>query len=262
MSERRVPATRRLGFLVRLGHAARGLVYLAVAFLAARAAIFSRRRAMGPAGALRWVFHERYGAAVVALVAGGLLADAVFRAVESWSRRKRSFLSWFSPAVRSAGAALLAWTAIRVARSLRREPDGVLLLRAAGWVLRQSWGPRGLIAAGAAAGIVAVLEIAQGITGRTRDSFRKNSMGRQQRTWSARVMRAGLMAHGALVAVMAWYLLRAGFDANPRDVVGPGDALQRIRGLPFGPGLLGGIAIGLAAYGVSQWVLAIYRRPA
>ena len=256
----RGPATLRLGFLVRLGHAARGFVYVAMGALAGRAALFSRRSATGPAGALRWVFRERYGALVVAMVAGGLLADAVFRAVEAWTRRKRGFFSWIAPAGRSAGAALLAFTAIRVGQSLRREPDGALLREAAGWILRQSWGPRSLLAAGIVAGVVAVLEIAQGLTGRFRDRFRKKSMGRQQRAWTSRVMRAGLAAHGALVGVMAAYLFRAGMESNPRDVVGSGDALERIRKLPFGPGLLAAIGAGLVAYGLSQWILAVYRR--
>jgi uncharacterized protein DUF1206 len=253
--------TRRLGFLVRLGHAARGFVYVAMGALAGRAALFSHRSAMGPAGALRWVFRERYGSVVVAWVAGGLIAEALFRAVEAWSRSRGGFFSWIAPAGRSVAAAVFAVTAIRVGQRLRRDSDGAFLRTAAAWVLRQDWGRRALLAGGIVAGIVAVVEIARAFTGRFRDSFRKKSMGRQQRAWTGRVMRAGSAAHGALVGVMAVYLFRAGVDSNPRDIVGSGGALERIRALPFGPGLLAAVGAGLVAFGLSQWILAIYRRP-
>jgi hypothetical protein len=258
LPERRAPAARRLAFLGRLGDAARGLVYVSMGFLAARAALAAGAgSAAGPDDALRWVVREPHGSLVVALVAGGLFADALFRAIDAFTRRSAS--GRIAAGARAAGAALLGATALRVGRRVRRT--GAPVLRSAvAWVLARPWGPRALIAAGAAAGIVALLEIVQATTGRLKDRFRKRALARQPRRWAEAIARAGIAAHGALVGMIAALLVRAGVEGDPRDVVDSGGALRRLERLPFGPWLLAAAAGGLVAYGLSQWVLAVYRR--
>jgi hypothetical protein len=260
LAERTSGPARSLGFLARLGHAARGLVFLAMGTLAGGAVLSSRAVAAGPREALGALLREPHGFWIVSVIAGGFIADAIFRAIESLERR-RSFLFRLGRWMRAAGAAILGVTALRVGRQMRTPSGGDGLRRGALWVLRQAWGPRALIAAGAIAGLVASIEIFQGMTGRFREGFRRKSMSRIQKTWASRVTRAGLAAHGALVGVIAVYLVRAGSEANARDVIDSGTALRRIAALPLGRGLLAGIAVGLVAYGLSEWVLALYRKP-
>ncbi len=258
MPDRLAPAARPLAFLGRLGDAARGLVYVPMGFLAARAALASGSgSATGPGGALRWVIGGPHGSVVVALVAGGLFADALFRAIDALTRRSVSGKA--AAAARAAGAALLGVTALQVGRRIHRTGAPVFRTAVA-WVLARPWGPRAMVGAGAVAGIVALLEIAQAATGRLRDRFRKRALGRQPRRWAVAIARVGIAAHGALVGVIAVFLARAGLEGNPRDVVGSGGALRQVERLPFGSGLLAAIAAGLVAYGLSQWVLAIFRR--
>jgi hypothetical protein len=113
---------------------------------------------------------------------------------------------------------------------------------------------------GAVVGVVASVEMFQGASGRFREGFRRKFMSRFEKTWAGRVTRAGLVAHGAILAVIAVYLVRAGLETRARDVIDSGTALRRIASLPLGSGLLAGIAVGLVAYGLSQWVLALYRK--
>ena len=256
MAERRL---RSLALLSRLGDAARGLVYLAMGFLALRAAGAARGGAVaGPDGALRWVVREPHGALVVGLAAGGLFADALFRCVEA--SRRRSLAGRLTSVARGAAAALLGATALSIERRARRPAGAPLVRKSVAWLLAQPWGPRALVAAGAVAGAVAIVEIARAVTGRLRDRFRKGALGPRPRRWAEAVSRFGLAAHGALVGVIALLLTRAGLEANPRDVVGSGEALRRVEGMPFGPGLLAAMAAGLMAYGLAQWILALYRR--
>jgi len=258
LAEKLAPAAQPFRFLGRLGDAARGLVYVSMGFLAARAAFATgARAATGPGGALRWVIREPHGPLVVALVAGGLFADAIFRAIDALTRR--SITGRIAAAARATGAAILCLTALRVGRRIHRTGEPVFRTAVA-WVLARPWGPRAMIGAGAVAGIVALLEIAQAVTGRLRDRFRKRALGRQPHRWAEAIARVGIGAHGALVGVIGVFLARAGLEGNPRDVVGSGGALRQVRQLPFGPWLLAATAAGLVAYGLSQWVLAIYRR--
>ncbi len=241
-----------------MGDAARGLVYFAMGFLAARAALAAGAgSAAGPDDALRWVLREPHGTLVVALAAAGLFADAIFRALEAFTRRTAA--GRIAAGARGAAAAALGFTALRVAQSVRRT--GASVVRSAvGWLLARSWGPRALVAAGAAAGVFALLEIVQGATGRLRERFRRRGMAREPRRWAERAARFGIAAHGALVGAIALFLVRAGVDANPREIADSGEALRRVERLPFGPGLLAALAAGLIAYGFSRGILALYRR--
>ena len=259
MGDRPADPARRLGFLARLGHFARGLVYVAMGVLAARALVVSRVVAAGPEEALRAIVRGPHGPAIVALIAGGLFADALFRSIEALDRRRSRFarlVRWG----RAAGAALMGATALRVERHIRASSAGGGVRNAILWLLRQSWGPRALIGAGAVALIVGILEVLQGVTGRFREGFRRRGMSRFQKTWAGRVTRAGLIAHGALIGAIGAYGVRAGIEANARDVVDSATALRRISSLPFGTELVAGIAAGLVAYGLSQWVLTLYRK--
>jgi hypothetical protein len=258
LTERPAPAARRLAFLGRLGDAARGLVYVAMGFLAGRAALAAGAgRAVGPDDALRWVINEPRGPLVVTLVAGGLLADALFRAIDAFTRRSAS--GRISAGARALGAALLGMTALRVEENVRRT--GTPAVRGAvTWLLSRRWGARALIAAGLVAGIFALLEIGRGVTGKLTERIRIRALGRRPRRWAEAIARAGAAAHGALLGLIAIFMVRAGIEANPRAAVDSGGALRRVERLPFGPGLLAGIAAGLVAYGLSRWVLAISRR--
>jgi len=257
LAERGSAAVRRLGFLARLGHGARGLVFVAMGVLAARAVLFAHTVAAGPREALLVLMREPHGLVIVAVIAAGLFADALFRAIEGFDRR-HSLLFRLGRWVRAAGAAIFGITALRVERQIRTGGDGVR--PAIQWVLRQGWGPGALMLTGAVVGVVASVEVFQGATGRFREGFRRKFMSRFEKTWAGRVTRVGLVAHGAILAVIAVYLVRAGLETRARDVIDSGTALRRIASLPLGSGLLAGIAVGLVAYGLSQWVLALYRK--
>jgi broad specificity phosphatase PhoE len=257
LAERGSAAVRSLGFLARLGHAARGLVFLAMGVLAARAVLFARTVAAGAREALVALMREPHGVVIIAVIAGGLFAEALFRAIEGFDRR-RSLLFRLKHWGRAAGAAIFGITAWRVERQIRTGGDGVR--HAVQWILRQAWGPRALMLAGAVVGVAASVEVFQGATGRFREGFRRKSMSRFEETWAGRVTRVGLVAHGAILGVIAVYLVRAGLETRARDVIDSGTALRRIASLPLGSGLLAAIAVGLVAYGLSQWVLALYRK--
>jgi hypothetical protein len=258
LAEQVTGPARRLGFLARLGHAARGLVFLAMGALAARAVFSARAVAAGPREALVSLLREPHGLWLVSVIAGGFIADAIFRVIEGFGRH--TFLSRLGSWLRATGAAVLGVTALQVGRQIRAPRTGDGVRRAVLWILRHPWGPRALIAAGAVAGLAALIEIFQGVTGRFREGFRRKSMSRLQKTWASRVTRVGLVAHGTLIGVIATYLIRAGRQANARDVIDSGTALRRIASLPLGSGLVAGIAVGLVAYGLSEWVLAVYRK--
>ena len=260
MAERRAPAVRRLGFLATLGHFARGVVYLVTGAWAGRAAVLSHSRALGPGAALKAVLGGRDERVFVGALAVGFFADALFRLIQTLSRKGRGLLGRLAFLVRGIGAAALGATAFQIYRHARLQKEGDFLRERLGWVMARPWGTKAIIVAGAIAAVAGGREILEGATGRLRETFVRKRMGRLQKKLSLRVARLGLAAHGTLIVLTGLFLVRAGLAANPRAAVLTGGALRRVGLLPFGSALLAGLAVGLIAYGLSQLILGVYRR--
>lgn len=72
--------------------------------------------------------------------------------------------------------------------------------------------------------------------------------------------RFGIAARGVVFAVAGGFLCFAAATSDPRQARGLGGSLRALRDAPFGHVLLGGVALGLAAFGVYQLLEARYRR--
>ncbi|MGH9441199.1 MAG: DUF1206 domain-containing protein [Thermoanaerobaculia bacterium] len=260
MADRRAPAARRYGFLARLGHFARGIVYIAMGIWTGRAAVFSHASAVGPGEALESVLGGREGRLFAGLVALGFLADAVFRILQAATAKNRGFLARASLFVRGIGAAALGITAFQVYRHVQQGREGRMLREIVAWVMAHPSGTTLIVVIGLVAVALGAREILEGATGRLRETFVKKTMGRLQKRWAMRVARIGLATHGTLIVLTGYFLVRAGLGANPRAVVLSGGALRRVGHLPFGAAILAGLAAGVIAYGLAQWVLGFYRR--
>ena len=228
---------------------------------AGRAAVISHARAVGPGDALKAVLGGPEGRLFVGAVAVGFFSDAVFRLIQTLFQKNRGILGRLTFFVRAVAAAALGVTAFQIYRNVRLQREGDFLRERVGWIMARPWGTKAIIAAGAIAAIVGGREILEGLTGHLRETFVKKTMGKLQKQWTARVVRLGLAAHGILIAIMGYFLVRAGLAANPRGAVLSGGALRRVGLLPFGSALLAGLAGGLIAYGLSQVVFGFYRRP-
>src|SRR6266496_5250422 len=147
--------------LPRVGYAAVGLLYITVGFLAARIAFLgSRDRVAGMQGALRALLSQTEGAWIVAAMAAGLLAFAIWRLMQTFAARRASFIvraGWFVAAV---GYGILAVIAVRL---VLRARGGFSLHRAGlDWLLAS---PAGRIALQVAGVILIVAGPGAGLSG-------------------------------------------------------------------------------------------------
>jgi uncharacterized protein DUF1206 len=60
--------------------------------------------------------------------------------------------------------------------------------------------------------------------------------------------------------VIGVFLAHAPLQTDPDEAWGRGGALETVVLRPFGPYILGAVALGLVAYGVFMFVMARYRR--
>ena len=242
------------GGLIRIGLIALGLVYVAMGVVSARVAFLgARNRDEGVPGALRFLLEQPYGSRVLGAVVAGLLGIAIVSAVESLSGR-RKVLVRIGLAVNAIGYAALAWTSARLL--LHLGSGGSLERTGIAWLLNVPGGGVLLEVIGAAVIVAAIVEIVQGIRGPANPARPPKAIARGL----AAVARFGLMARGLVLAAVGYFLLRAARESDPRNARGMGGVLKAFTHTSLGPWFVGVIALGLAAYGIHLWTLALWRR--
>jgi len=238
-------------FLTRLGFAARGLLYLVIAWLVIRTG-----HSEDLSGALEYVGEGGGKWLLIAMTAGfiayGLwrLADAAFN-IETHDDDK-------SGAVKRVGAAgsgliylFLAWQAIRLITAERSAGSGGGAEEGTQTALNLPGGPiivtvAALILLGV--GVYQLIKAAKG-------SFLKHLDARVANAdWTKWAGRFGYAARGVIFLITGWFLLNAGLSEQASKSGGMADALSWLS--PTSSIL---VAIGLACFGIFSLVEARYR---
>ncbi len=84
-------------------------------------------------------------------------------------------------------------------------------------------------------------------------------MSHNAQTWARRLGRAGYTARGIIFAMGGFFLAKAALDYNPKEAKGLDGALATLAQQPYGPWLLGAVALGLIAFGIysilsARWI--------
>ena len=246
--------------LPRAGYAAMGLIYGTIGVIAARVAFLGARgRVAGMHGALSILLHQWQGRAILTAVAAGLACFAVWRTVQTFSKRGGAIMraGW---AITAIGYGALAWTAVGL---LLQFPRGEPFERIGVGTLLPY--PAGRAVLRLAAGILLVtgiVAIVQGVGGRLPRWLAAAGFQRATRRFAWLVARIGLAARGIVAIAMSYLLLRAVADFNPRGAGEIGGSLRILSKSPGGPLVMGIVALGLICYGIAMWAVALSRRPA
>lgn len=236
---------------------ATGLVYLAMGVVSARVAFLgARNREEGVPGALRLLMRQPHGSLLLGAVVLGLGAIALVHAVEA-ATGNRGVLARAGLAANALGYAALVWTS---ARLLLRLGSGGESIEHAGitWLLGEAWGATLLEIVGAAVVAGGLWEAYQGLSGRL--GFSSRLLPRRLARWLAVAARFGLIARGLVLGALGYFLLCAAEELDPDRVRTMGGALGAFSRTALGPGFMGVVALGMAAYGVHLWTLALLAR--
>lgn len=254
----------RLELLARGGYAARGLVSLIIGVLALLAAMGQGGEVTGSKGALQTLFSQPSGAALLAVVALGLLGFALWRALQSILDADGLGRSWRAIVTRAGqlvsagvyvGLGIFAVSLIVGTSSGGEEEQATRDWTR--WLLSQIFGrwlvsAVGLAVLGASLGMVAKAWTA---------SFRKHlSCSPDVAAWVMPLGRAGYAARAAVFLIIGGFLLVAAWQSDPNEARGLGGALLALQEQPFGRILFGLVSLGLMAFGAFEFAEAAYRR--
>lgn len=251
---------RVMGFeiLAKLGYAARGIVFLLVAALA----LFSGIAGGQPETktAISTLLAQPLGRVWVGLIGLGLFGFVAWRLAQSIAD---------ADGHGNAGKAIVIRTALLGSAVTYTGLALYALGHAAGagggggagekglaeWVITQPFGSYISIAIGVAL-------IAGGLITGAKGALRKFEkyvhLDDRSGTLSYICM-YGLIARGAVFSVTGMLFAYAGFTVDPDQAGGIADALEWLRGLPFGSALYLVMAIGLGAFGIYNLIAAKYR---
>lgn len=249
--------------LGRFGYAVKGAVYVLLGVLALDAAL-GGGSPEGQEGALTAIASTSYGGVLLWVITAGLAAYALWRFAlaaldpEGEGTDAQGVARRIGYVISGVAYAFLAWTAYKV-RSGASGSGGSSAQERTQTLLQQPFGPWlvGLVGLGILA--YGCFEFYRASSGSFMDRLRLEGTASGHRQTIRRIGQAGLAARGVVYLVIGGFLLVAALQSDPSEARGLDGALRALQDQPFGPYLLGIVAIGLAAYGVYCFVNARYR---
>ena len=254
--------------LARFGYAAKGVVYVLVGSLAALAA-FEGGGPTDSRGALTQIVLQPYGRVMLSVVAVGLAGYALWRLVQALrdTEDKGSDLKGLSirfgyacigfvyaglsySAVRlilghgagkSSDQTSKEWTATFFALPLGRWLVGLAGLGVVGFGLYQCY---------------------KAFTAKFRKKWKRHEMSEGSRALAIRAGQVGLVSRGIVFGIIGIFLIQAALRARAEEARGLGGALGALEQQPYGPYVLGAVALGLVAYGLFLLAEARFHRVA
>jgi hypothetical protein len=248
----------------RAGYAAKGFVYVAVGGFATLAAIGSGSTSEGSRAALREIAQQPFGRILLGLTGIGLLGYVVWRIIQARYNPSSSGNGWKGLVKRigygsSAVVNLaLAWYALQV--SLQSAGSGGSKQEWTARLLAQPFGPW-LVGAVGLAIIGAGLHLFyKAHNARFMKHLKSGRMSLKRETIVKRTGQFGLPARGVAFLLIGGFVVQAAIQTDPQEVEGLGAAFQTLANQPYGPWLMGVVAVGFVAYGVYCFMLARHRR--
>lgn len=253
--------------LARFGFAAKGFVYFVVGLLAAQAALGVGGRTTDTSGALNTIVSQPFGKFLLALVTVGLVGYALWRFVElifdpehSGERTEAKHIAqrigYGFSAIAYSGLAL---TAVRlIMGNASSSGDSTQ-----DWTARFMAQPFGRWLVGLAGVVVVAVGLSylyQAYKAKFQRHFNLHQMGDTERRWVKWLGQFGIAARGVVFSIIGLFLLLAALRQNANEARGLGGALAALAAQPFGPWLLGIVALGLIAYSLYSLIEARYRQ--
>jgi hypothetical protein len=249
---------------VRVGLAARGLVYVLIGILAFQIAFVDRAERADQKGAFQTLAQNGFGKAVLWIVIIGFVGYGVWQATEAaWGhRRERDDRKRTANRVESAVKAViylvLAVVAFRVVTGSSRGGQGGEQVTAE--VLTMTGGRFLVGLAGVVIVAAAVVLTWRGLRTKFEEHLDLAELGPRARSTVINLGKVGYIARGIVFALVGILVVAAAVTFDPDKARGMDAALRQVAAQPYGPWLLSLMALGLMCFGVYSFAESRYRR--
>jgi hypothetical protein len=247
----------------RFGYATKGLVYVVVGALALGVATGVGGRTTDPPGALQEIGAQPFGRVILGFVAVGLAAYALWRLFQAVADPDREGRDASGIAARTGhvaawlGYSVLAFTAGQLVVTSGgggspKDWTASVLSLSFGWVL--------VLGVGIGVAVYGLHQLYQAHQAQFEEHLKRGQMRKWVESLITQGGRFGLAARGVVIGIAGGFLIEAALQFDSEEASGLGGALQTLLREPFGPWLLGVVALGLVAYGLLMLAVARYGR--
>ncbi len=253
--------------VTRFGYVANGVVYVLVGLLALDASLGARSPDVSREEALRAIVYEPFGRVMLVVIAVGLVSYSlghILMAARHPDKENRTGLASIVNRVAHAVNGLLHLSLALVAAQLGSglgptTSDG---RTPADWtreLLSIRSGQALVVAAGAGFVGLALYQLYRAYTGRFRKVLPPDRISPGPHRWLTWTGRIGYTVRAVIYTLMGIFLVRAAITFNPEEARGLGQTMAVIASQEYGLLLLGGVAVGLMAFGVYVILMGRYR---
>ena len=257
-----------VSLLARLGYAVKGVVYLIIGGLAAALAVGHGGEATDQRGALQTIYAQPLGKFLLVVVGIGLVGFALWSFIqavfdtEGKGSKAKGIIGRIGYAGVGVAYAALAFGAFQLVTgtgnvgksSTASTQDWTAKL------LKLPFGVPLVVIVGLVVIGIAFYLFSKAYSAKFQRRLNLATLNARLRRWMVNLGRLGYAALGVVFTIIGIFLIVAAAQHNPREAKGLDSALQELLRQPFGPVLLGIVALGLVAYGVYSFVEARYRR--
>jgi hypothetical protein len=250
----------------RFGYAAKGVVYVIIGALAATGALRGGQPA-DSRGALTEIVRQPFGSTMLGVVAAGLAGYALWRLLMALMDTENKGSELKGLAVRFGYGCIalvyagLSYSAVQLVLGYGAGKGSDETSKE--WTARFMALPFGRWLVGLAGlGVIGfgAWQCYKGLSARFRKRLKTGEMADMTDRLATRAGQVGLTARGVVFGIIGAFLIQAALHAKAREARGLGGALLALEQSPYGPWLLGAVALGLVVYGLYMFVEARYRR--
>ena len=253
--------------LARFGYAIKGVVYLIIGGLALASAFGQGGQTTDQRGALQAIYDQPLGKFLLAFVAIGLLAYALWSFIqaifdtEAKGKDGKGILARVGYAAVGVSYLLLAFGTFQLwsGKSGGKSSTATTQFWTAEF-LRQPFGVPLVILGGLVVLAVAISLFVKAWQAHFQRRLTLSGVAARTRKLIVFLGRFGYAALGVVFTIIGIFLIAAALQHNANQARGLDTALATLAQQPFGPLLLGIVALGLFAYGIYSLVEARYRR--
>ena len=255
-------------WLSRFGYAVRGVLYIVIGILAVQVVLGQGGSTSGKDGAIAAIGNQTFGEMLLVLTIIGLAGYSLWGFV-------RAILDPFQ---RGTGPKGLAQRGGYIASALvygglifptvrfllhpgdEQQQGDTSTADFSAWLLsHQPVGQWLLILIGVVAFGGGLGQVWLAFSGDFQKDLKFGEMSSDTKDLARRMGRAGHAARGVVFAMIGFFIAKAAWDADPGQAKGLDGTLQTLAQQPYGPVLLGAVAIGLMAFGVysimcARWI--------